>query len=534
MSRTLLNPSIQITNSTAYSSAATAGSTLETGALTIQDDLNGLRVQVSRLLDATQGGNWYDDVFTSATGAKRSVKQLNSGLSAIEAKPVLDSVSVTTAISVPAGQNYVVLSVSGAEAPTQTAAVALTSLGAVVAQSAYSGAAFAVNELAQITGSDAESPKNRAVVIDSATKNVIETGDNDIFGLLQLEGTASDGAAFNDTVSGARLKVSFVYFNATTNTMVACPASDIGGHTIRYTYNTRYSFSTLPEDAFIRSGYVDQVAAIDVTLTRAATNQAGAGIPVNTDVLWRVANGVNFKVQNSSGSKDLLSITPTATGNGGQVSTDTFAFATTAPITSVKGASVATAAQGINIGVTTGQIDTTGPLALKSLGSNNLALSGGNSLTFTDSFETASNWVSGAVPLTSSTTDWNTYRSTYGETSIFGAIIKAGQMGSHGIKTANVTANTIPAGTVVTGNGSGANLSAVMGDYSATPNTASNVKVYLNGNLLSPGTSSSTTEDYYLTGDATKGELAFTFALRGGTSPDKLRIEYFQNPSDQF
>ena len=410
----------------------------------------------------------------------------------------------------------------------------MTSLGAVVAQSAYSGSAFAVNELAQLAGSDAQSPKNRATVIDATTKNVVETGDNDIFGLLQLESTGADGAAFNDTASGARLKISFVYFNATANSMVACPAGDIAGKTIRFTYNTRYSFATLPEDAFIRGGYVDQVAAVDVTLTRAAVNQAGAGIPVNTDVLWRVGNGVNFKVQNSSGSKDLFTVTPTSTGNGGTIATDTLAFSTTAPITSVKGASLSTAAQAINVGVTTGQIDTTGPLAIKSLGSNALSLNGGSSLTFTDSFETASNWVSGAVPLTANTSEWNLYRTNYGEASIFGAIIKAGQMGSHGIRTANVTATTISAGTIVTGNGSGANISAIMPDYSATPNSASNIKVYLNGNLLSPGTSASTTEDYYLTGDATKGELAFTFALRGGTSPDKLRIEAFQTAADNY
>lgn len=534
MSRTLLNPSIQITNSTAYSSTATAGSTLQTGALTIEDDLNAIRAQLSRVNDPTMAGNWYDDVYATADGKKRGLRQLNDGLAAIEDKSVLDSVSVTTAITVPQGQNYVILSVAGSETPTQAAAVAAGSLGAVVALSAYSGAAFAANELAQLTGSDAESPKNRAVVVDATTKNVIETGDNDIFGLLQLESTTGDGATFNDTTGGARLKLSFVYFDAASNSMVPCPAADIAGKQVRYTYNTRYSFANLPEDAFVRSGYVDQVAAVDVTLTRAAINQAGAGIPVNTDVLWRVANGTNFKVQNSSGSKDLLAISPTASGNGAQVSTDSFAFNTTAPITSVKGASIATAAQGINLGVTTGQIDTTGPLAIKALGSNALALSGGSSLTFTDSYEAASNWVSGAVPLTASTTEWNSYRSAYGEASLFSAIVKAGQMGSHGVKTATVTAATIPANTIVTGNGSGANISAVMGDYSATPNPQSNVLVFLNGILMSPGTGPGTTEDYYLTGDATRGELAFTFALKGGSQPDKLRIQYFQTPADNF
>lgn len=533
MARSLFNPNIQIGASTAYAPTLAAGAAQQTGALTIQDDLNALRGQVLRILDATQSGAWYDDIAVTANGKKRSVKQLNMGLDTIENKPVLDTVSVTTTVAVPAGQNYVVLKVASLQTPTQTAAVNLDTLGAVVAQSAYTAAAFEASELAQIPGSDAASPKNRATIIDATTKNVVETStDDDIFGLLQLESTGADGAGFNDTSGGARLKISFVYFNGTSNSLVACTPADIGGKSIRYTYSTRYSFGNLPEDAFIRSGYVDQVAAVDVTLTRATANQAGAAIPANADVLWRVANNANFKVQNTTGSKDLFAVSPTVNGNAVVVNSDQFSISTTSPVTSTKGLSLGTAAQAINVGVSSAQIDTTGPLAIKTLGSNGLSLSGGSTIQFADGYAAASNWMTGGPLLSGGTTEWNTYRMAYGEASLFGAIIKAGQMGSHGIKTANVTATTIAAGAIITGNGSGANISQTLGDYSQTPNLNSNVKIYLNGALLSPGSSSSTTEDYYLVGDATKGEFAFTFPVRGGAQPDKIRMEIFQSAAN--
>lgn len=528
MARTILNQSTQVGASVTYQAIPAPGSTLQTAALTTQDDFNSLRSQVNNILDNSGAGQWYDDLSSSSSGKKRGIKQLNNSLDAIESKAVLAMASLPASITVPSGQNYVVLSVASSQTPTQSAALNLTTLGAVVAQSAYSGTGFAVNELALIAGSNAQTPKNRCVVIDATTKAVLETSDNDIFGLLQFESTGADGSAFNDTSAGARVKISFVYFNPTTNAVVACPATDIAGKSFRYSYDFRTTFGGLNEDAFLNPNFVDSVAAVDVTLTRATTNQAGVAIPTNTDVLWRVANGVNFKVQNNSGGKDLLAIMPSATGNAGTVATDTFGFTTTSPITSVKGASVATAAQALNLGVTTGQIDSAGPLTLKSTGNNALALAGGSTLTLVDGFEAASTWVSGAVPLASNTTDWSAYKLAYGEVSLLAGILKAGQMGSHSISTVNVTAATIPAGTTVTGAGSAANLSAALPNTSATPNPNSNIKIYLNGSLLS------VSDDYSFVSGTTTSDLTFTFALKGGTAPDKIKLECFQNPADNF
>lgn len=522
--RTLLNPNVQITASTAYSSSEAAGEALQNGALTIQDDLNAIRSQLSRVLDATQGGNWYDDVAVSATGQKRSVKQLNDGLSSIETKTILATASMATTVTVPEGQNYVILNVANNEAPTQTAAVQLSTLGAVVAQSSYSGAGFGVNELALIPGANAQAPKNRVSVVDASTLAVIESNDRDVYGLLQLESTGSDGSAFNDTVSGARVKISFVVFDSASNSIVACPAEAVASKQIKFVYDFRTTFANLSEDAFLNPAYLDSTAAIDITMARAVANQAGAPIPVNTDVAFRTAAGVNFKIQNGSGSKDLFTVSPSASGNAAAISTDTLAINTTSPFTSVKGATLATAGQAINLGVTTGQVDTTGPLTLRTYGTNPLMLSSGGTLALTDSFEAASTWGSGSIALAQSSSDWSDYKAAFGEASLLAGILKAGQMGAHAIKSVIVTAASIQAGVTVTGAGPSANISAQL--YNLNLGTPSATKLFLNGVLMALN------EDYVIVAGSTTGDLVFNFPLRGGSQPDRITVEVFGVPAD--
>lgn len=520
--RTLLNPSVQISSSTTYTTAVAPGAALQTGALSIQDDLNGLRSQVQLLLDASGQGHWYDDLSTSTTGQKRGVKQLNAGLSTIESKTVIATASLQTSVKVPTGQNYVILNVAKGEAPTQAAAVLATTIGTVVSQSSASGAAFGANELTQVTGANPQAPKNRVSIVDGDTENVLQTQDRDIYGLLQFEGSGTDGAAFNDTVSGARVKISFVYFSTTSNSFVAVPAADIQGKSFRYLYPFRTTLAALSEDAFLNPSYVDNTSPIDITLARAVANQAGTGVPVNTDVLWRVGTSANFKVQNSSGSKDLFSISPGASSNAGAISTDTFAFNTTSAITSIKGATLATGGQGINLGVTTGQIDTTGPLTVRAYGSNPLALNSGGALTLADGFEGASTWTSPSIALSSSSSDWSAYKSAYGEISLLAGILKAGQMGLHAIKSATVTSATIAAGTTVTGAGAGSNISAQL--YNLTGVSQNMLRVFVNGILQA------NTDDYAVVSGSTTGDLAFTYALRGGSQPDRITVEVFGVP----
>src|SRR5690606_35475584 len=141
MSRTFLRQDAQIAQSGVYDDTVAAGTTLESATTSIEDDLNGLRSQVKRLLWDDGAGNWYDDVPT-VNGKKRAVFDLNTDLNDLEEKKFLCRANVLTDITVTAAQNWQILGVSGGQAPTQVAAITLTQNGAVVAQSALNGGAF--------------------------------------------------------------------------------------------------------------------------------------------------------------------------------------------------------------------------------------------------------------------------------------------------------------------------------------------------------------------------------------------------------
>ena len=531
MARTMLNPANQITASTAYNATGAAGLTLQSGAIVIEDDLNALRSQVSRILDATLSGNWYDDVATTADGKKRSIKQLNTGLDTLETKAILARADNATGVPVPSGQNYVVLTAASSQAPANNIAIALTTLGAVSAQSTLNATAFAANELTALAGSTSATPKNLVAIRDATTLQVIESDGYDVFGLLQAESTAVDGAAFNDTSGGNRGKLSFVTMNPATGALQPASANDIGGHTINYSYVLRGNLGTIPEQYFLGSGvFTDSVADTNVTLTRSVANQAGSPVPVSTDVLWRVANGTNFKVQNQSGSTDLFGITPNSGGNAAYFNTSTLAINTTSAVTSTKGVSLATGGQAINLGVATGVIGTTGPLTLQSLGGSALATSSAGAITFADGNLAAAGWTSASLSLSNSTAEWTAYKSAFGEASVLNSIVQAAQKASHTIKWASVTAALVPAGTNLTGAGSSANLDAQLLNYSGTANFGTQVKCFINGVLVKPGASATdTTQDWYPGTSTATGDIKTTFPLR---AKDMITLEVFQNPAD--
>ena len=100
MGRTFIRQDAQIKNSAVYDDTGAAGSTLETGASSVEDDLNSLRAQVKRILDDS-AGNWYDDLSTVNT-KKRDLKDLNTDLDDVEEHRFLFRTQVLTDITVPA------------------------------------------------------------------------------------------------------------------------------------------------------------------------------------------------------------------------------------------------------------------------------------------------------------------------------------------------------------------------------------------------------------------------------------------------
>lgn len=533
MPRTFIRPDQQIQSSITYVSTGAAGAALQTGATSIEDDLNALRVQISRAIDASMLGNWYDDVPT-VNGKKRSIKQLSTSVDGLESKTLLARVSASASIAVPAGQNYALLSATNNEVPSANLAIALTTLGAVTAQSPSNGAAFAANELSAIAGNIASQPRNLVAIRDATTLQVIESGGYDVFGLLQVESTAVDGAAFNDTSAGNRAKISFVTVDPATGNLKPAAAADIGGHTINYSYVLRSSLASMPEQNFLGQGvFVDSIADTNVTLQRAVSNAAGVPVTVANDVDWRLGNNVNFKVQNASGSTDLLGVSSSASGTSAAFNTDSLAVnTTTAPVFN----------QSIQVGTgpyfmnyrNDGLSRPMGDLTLESATGNALLYARGGTVQFNDINAASSNTWDGNFDLSTSGDEWDSYKAMFGQASLISGIVQAASKGSHQVRWAAVTVNLVPAGTNLSGAGATPNLDAVLGDFSGVSKPMSNVKLYLNGQLLRPGASTEdTTQDWLMGTNLATGDVKLTFPVRGTVGKqDVLTAEIFGNAAD--
>lgn len=529
MGRTFIRQDLQIQSSQTYNATLPPGAALQSNAGTIEDDLNAVRSQLNRFLDATLGGSWTDDVFTTPDGKKRSIKQLNVGLAGIETKPWLSRVQVLAPITVPAGQNYVLLSAAGNQTPVIPLAYGASTSGALVAKSANSGAPFAGHELTAVAGTVATSPKNLVRVRYATGGQVIESNDLDIMGLLQVESTAVDGETINDTAGGNRAKISFVRINYGSGSLEAVPAADIAGKTLQYVYIQRQTLGTLPEQATLGDGtFTDNIGDLDVTLTRATANQAGP-VVVPTNLSWQVATGSSFKVQDAGGLRDILALGAASGANSATLSPDSLLINTTTPPVSKQGVTVGQAAQAINVGVTAGRVDSAGPLTVAATGTGALSLTGGSTLSLKDGFQAGSTWTTTSIPLSASTAEWSAYKTAVGEKSLLGGIVAASVKGNRSKVYAVVTAASIPAGANVTGVGAGSNLDAPLFNYSGLNFLGLNL--YVNGQLLRPGANASSGMDYWPGVSATNGDVQFAFELRGANAqPDVITMEVFSSP----
>lgn len=527
---TRLRSDVQIAPCVTVNDQMAPGAALVTGADSLQSELNAIRSQIGRIL-SLQSQSWTSDVVSDGSGTKRGLNAIGSSLYSIESKPLLARASVQTSINVPASQNYVILSVAGGQAPSQTIAIALTQLGAVVAQSSLSAAAFAAHETTSIAGSSATSPRNFCRVRLPSTGQQLESNDRDVNALIAVESTATDGGTFNDTSGGARVKLSFVSEDGSGN-LVAVPASVVGGQTIQYSYVLRQTFAQLPEQSFLGgSEFLDQAGDVDITVTRAVANQNGP-VTVGKNLLWQLSNGFNFKVQDQGGAKDLISIQASPGANAVVFNPDGVTFNTTTPPASKKGIIAGQTAQAINLGVTTGQIDTAGPLTVTATGSNGLTLKGGTTTNFQDGYQAGSTWAATGINLSSSSADWTAYKAAVGgEFSLLAGIAALAAKTTRVKVEATVTQN-IPAGTLITGYGTGANINKPLPDYSTlVSKIGTAVNFFYNGELIRIGTSAADNLDGYISGTPSKGELILNFPLRySASSADYITVEAFGVP----
>lgn len=461
--------------------------------------------QIHKSVAYDDAGNWYDDIPT-VNSKKRALSDLNTDLDDLEEKRLLCAVTQLTNITVPAAQNYVVLSVAGSQAPSDTAALG-TGLGAVVA--VLEAGEIGSHQLTEITGKNAISPKNLVTIRDAVTKDVIMSGEKQVYGLLQAENGVVQGDAFDDATK--KVQIAFVRDNGSDD-LEAVPNADIQSKVIEYVYPKRITLDTLPEDCnFPFATFADQTAAIDVTLNRAIDNQVGVATQAQ-NIDWDIADGNELAFTSDSGARDMQIFRPTGAGDEVEWNVDTFDVNNTNTADFAQGLSVDTADQVINVGNTTGQIDTTGSLAIKALGAAaDLSLEAGLELKLVDGNKGGSTYA-GDLKLAETSQEWSDYETRFGEVSILNAINQAydsaGEVRTDYLVAADIAANADfdPGTNATVINGSIQDLTA----YSFTLK----VNLYLNGQLLIPGANAAANNDYYPGTDLANSEIKFEFDLK--------------------
>lgn len=519
MGRTFLRQDTQIYNSDVYDDTLSAGSTLESAPTNIETDLNGARSQLKRAIWADTAGNWYDDIQT-VNGKKRALTQLNTDLDDIEEKRVLfRMVKQTPDVTVSASNNFAVLSVSSGEAPTETAAVgAGTAEGAVVALLAGTSGTHSLN---LVSGPNALAPKNLVIIRDATTGQALQSGGEDIFGLLQAESIVVDGDAFDDTTKQAQ--ISFVISNAGRTALVACPVADIEGKTVNYAYVRRVKFDNLPEYAFLTGAFVDETSASEITLDRAIDNQSGAATQVQ-NIDWTIADTFTLDFQDSPGTRDLLSIKPNVAGDEIELNIDDLDINNVNRADFLNGVRFDSGGTAIDVGDVAGTISSAGLLALLSGGSSDLRLNAASEFDLIDGNKSGSTYA-GQLKLSDTSQEWSDFETAYnGEVSILRALYLA--KSSRTKTVAVVTAASIAADVNVTGAGGSPNIDAQFPDYTSK-NFLTDLNIYLNGQLLRNGANSGANHDVYPGTSTADGDLKFEFPLKGGSKPDVITVEIF-------
>ncbi len=493
----------QIKKSGSYlDNIAVGEAAMETASTDNQFDLNALRSQIKRITGAT---NYYDDLIT-VNSKKRSVGDLNTALNTIETKSIITFRELLTNITVGSGNNYVTLSVAASEVPSQTAGV--TGNGAVVA--VLADTEYGSNRLTVVTGSTALTPKNMVRIVDASTKDPIKSGEHEIFGLIQAEFGTGQGDTFNDT--DKRVQISFV-INDGTDALTACPLADIQNKTIEYMYPDRVNFEDLPEDTsfpFIR--FTESGTINDLTLSQAMSNQGATAVTQSTDIQINVNDTQSWRFKDSTGTSDIFRVRAEAAGDSVEI---TGALNQTGDA-DVTGSIIAdSGTQSINIGVTTGQIDSAGSLTLASTGANNLSVSAGSSLIVSDGNKAGSTFTTDLV-LSDNAQEFSDFEANFGEVSILNAINQARE--ASGVR--DMVVYEVDSDIAADGNFSPASHTTISG---TTPDWTSDslpdAYIYVNGIRLIYGT----TRDYEAGTTPASGDMQFNFALN---TDDTIIVEY--------
>lgn len=523
MGRNIIRQDVQVRQSDLYDDTLAAGVTLETAGISLEDDLNALRSQVKRLLYADSAGDWYTDIQT-VNGKKRAITALNTALDALEEKMVPCPTDLLTDIVIGAGVNFKILVVASSQAPSVVGSSAATTEGAIVALSAFSDDPdFGQHELVEVAGPSAIRPQNLVTIRDANTGQLIQSGGRDVYALLQAESTFTDGAAFNDTATGNRVKLSFVRMNAGLNDLEACPIADIENKTINYQYTRRVKFTNADINCMLgRAVFIDQAGLVDVTLDRAIDNQVGPATQAQ-NIAIRISDTFSWAFQDPAGASNILQVAAAAGADAVRMNVDVLDINNSATADFLNGATFDSGGTAINVGDTAGQIDSAAGLTLLTAAGGDLRLDAAGEVRFDDGYRASSTWVGDHVPLADSAAEWTAYKTAFGEVSLLNAITQAINSSSSFIGFARVT-ETINANVNVTGAGGTPNIDAQLPDYSGAASFLTQVKVYVNGVRQRPGADAAANNDVYPGTSPANGDLRFEYKLKTG---DEIILEYY-------
>jgi hypothetical protein len=402
--------------------------------------------------------------------------------------------------------NMKVLVQSTGETPSEVAAVdAGTANGALVKVLTTDVGMFS---LAEIGGANALNPKNLMVVRDATTGDPILSGGKTIWALFQGEAGIVDGNAFNDTTKQCQL--SFVKENATADDLIAVPTADIAGKSINYSYVLRINLDAVPEQAFLSGAFVDQSASVDVTLDNAIDNQSGPATQAQ-DIEVQITDTKSWAFEDSTGTDKILEIAALAAGDQVNMKVETFTV-DNAGLASFTGAlEVNTGANGISIGVIADTINAAGDLILNPTLS--LKLQPTTDLVFTDQYQAGSGYSTDLV-LSDLSTEWDTYKTNFGEVSLLNAISQAYSKAKHD-KAVAATTGAVNANDNISGTTTPVNLTNNLLDYDGK-NFVDDVDVYLNGVLLRNGANAGANHDVYPGTDPTYGDICLEYKIKSG------------------
>jgi hypothetical protein len=416
-----------------------------------------------------------------------------------------------------------VLTLSPDELPTWTlgkvAAIgSVTTRGTVCAYNAT----FGVHSLAEVSGSNAVSPKNLCILEDTVTHDPILSSGRVVYALFQSESN-SDGSALTGTTPN-RAMLSYVRINTGGTALEAVPTADIQGKTLHYASVGRKALEDLNEQDFLKGAVIDVTGPSYVDRQIAYDNQGITPVLLTTNALLNLNSAGEYWTIRDLAAADLFKITEGSTGGTSTVllGVDVDTFDSSAIVNDFdKGIRARTGGVQINIGETT--IASTG--TIETTGSNDLRIFGARELFLDDGNQAGSTWAqTNGIKLSDTTAEWDAYEAAFGgEVSLLKGITDAFTKQKRTKKQAVLTADVV-ATNDVNGPSYANNTDVDLLPFNLVPTSfLQDVEVYLNGELLRNATGA--TEDVYPGTTPAQGDLKFTFKLKGtGAKPDQLTV----------